>query len=293
MNSGFFTTVAARIPVTDRARLARLLLVDPVARRSEFDRLKAPAKAASLGKFRQRLNHLAALDSLGATEVWLAGVPPGKVGHFAGEARVTDVADFRKYGEDKRLTLLVSLIHVLRTAARDEVCDMFCKRIAAIHKRGRERLDDLREQHRAESERLLGVFGDVLGAAREVVGPADVPDDGTGVAVAAGAGVFERAGQLMLKVLDAGGGVEQLSAAHEAVAAHHGNNYLPLLGTVLPLAPQSTVHTGRFDRARASDRGSRRARRGGVRARGAGPARGLDRRDGGTSNATASRPWCG
>ncbi|MGO4617543.1 hypothetical protein AB4305_25280 [Nocardia sp. 2YAB30] len=183
----------------DRARLARLLMVDPVARRSEFDRLKTPAKAASLGKFRQRLDHLAALDALGATQVWLEGVPPGKAGHFAGEARVTDVADLRKYGEDKRSTLLVSMIHVLRTEARDEVCDMFCKRISAIHKRGRERLEELREVHRAESERLLGVFGDVLGAAREVVGPADVPDDGAGPPASSGAGVFERAGQLMLR----------------------------------------------------------------------------------------------
>jgi hypothetical protein len=39
---------------------------------------------------------------------------------------------------------------------------MFCKRMAAIRKKGRERLEELREQHRAESERLLGVFGDVL-----------------------------------------------------------------------------------------------------------------------------------
>lgn len=86
---------------------------------------------------------------------------------------MTDVADFRRYGEDKRLALLISLIHTLRTAARDEVCDMFCKRIAAIHKRGRELLDELRSQHREESERLLGVFGDVLGAAREAIAPVD------------------------------------------------------------------------------------------------------------------------
>jgi Domain of unknown function (DUF4158) len=231
INAGFYTTVVARIGVADRARLGRLLVVDPLTRRSEFDRLKAPAKAPSLAKFRQRLEHLAALDALGATEVWLTDIPSGKVGHFAGEARVTDVADFRKYSEDKRLTLLVSLIHTLRTAARDEVCDMFCKRIVSIHKRGRERLEELREEHRAESERLLGVFGEVLGAARDVVGqaPAD-PQAGTGTSAAAGGdGVFERAGQLMLKVLEAGGGVEQLTAAHEAVAAHHGNNYLPLL----------------------------------------------------------------
>ena len=34
---------------------------------------------------------------------------------------------------------------------------------------------------------------------------------------------------LVLKALESGGGLDRLSAAHEAVAAHHGNNYLPLL----------------------------------------------------------------
>ena len=32
-----------------------------------------------------------------------------KVAHFAGEARVTDVADFKRIGEDKRLTLLAAM----------------------------------------------------------------------------------------------------------------------------------------------------------------------------------------
>jgi hypothetical protein len=48
-------------------------------------------------------------------------------------------------------------------------------------------------------------------------------DDGDGEQAA------KRAGVLVLKALEAGGGLERLSAAHEAVAAHHGNNYLPLL----------------------------------------------------------------
>jgi hypothetical protein len=70
-------------------------------------------------------------------------------------------------GEAKRLTLLAAMVHTLRVSARDEVTDMFCKRMAIIHRKGRERLEELREAHRAESERLLEVFGDVLAAARE------------------------------------------------------------------------------------------------------------------------------
>ncbi|MEU4409175.1 Tn3 family transposase [Streptosporangium sp. NPDC023963] len=240
VNTGFFQTVAGRLDAAARARLARLLVVDPVTRRSEFDRLKDVAKAASLSKFKQRLALLADIEAIGPTEVWLQGVPHGKVGHFAGEAHVTDVADMRKVGTDKQLTLLASFVHTAATGVRDDVVTMFCKRIAAIHKKGREHLEALREAHRAESERLLGVFGEVLSVVAEAMTPATAPtgDGGTvapdtvaPVVVAAPTvqDVAERAGRLVLKTLEQSGGVDALASAHEAVSAHHGNNYLPLL----------------------------------------------------------------
>ncbi|WP_257226304.1 Tn3 family transposase [Rhodococcus opacus] len=233
VNGEFFALVSGRPVWAERARLDRLLVVDPATRRSEFDRIKTPAQAATVGKFKARLAHLQALDAIGPTEAWLDGVPPGKVAHFAGEARVAGVDDMRKTGEAKRVTLLVALVHQQRVEARDEVVTMFCKRMAALHKKGRERLEELREAHRAETERLIGVLGDVLAGAREATTPPD-PDPGDdGPPPAAGAGaevdVAERAGRLLLKTLNAAGGLEQLSAAHEAVSAHHGNNYVPLL----------------------------------------------------------------
>jgi hypothetical protein len=99
-------------------------------------------------------------------------VPPGKVAHFAGEARVANIDDMRKTGDAKRVTLLVILLHQLRVEARDEVATMFCKRMAALHKKRRERLEELREVHHAESERLIGVFDEVLVGAREATAPA-------------------------------------------------------------------------------------------------------------------------
>ena len=234
VNEGVFGTATSRIPADGRVRLTRLLVVDPATRRSEFDRLKDPAKAATIGKLKARLKHLAGLDAIGPTETWLAGVPMAKIGHFAGEARLTDAADMKKTGEAKRLTLLAAMVHTLRISARDEVTDMFCKRMAIIHRKGRERLEELREAHRAESERLLEVFGDVLAAAREATAAEE--DGGEGPAAGPGAvndaggeQAAKRAGVLVLKALESGGGLERLSAAHEAVAAHHGNNYLPLL----------------------------------------------------------------
>ncbi|MEV1005125.1 Tn3 family transposase [Nonomuraea sp. NPDC050202] len=235
VNTGFFQAVAGRLDAAGRARLARLLVVDPVSRRSEFDRLKDVAQAASLGKFKERLALLGDIDAIGPTGTWLEGVPPGKIAHFAGEARVTDAADMRKVGEDKRLTLLVSFVHTVATGVRDDVVTMFCKRMAAIHKRGRDHLEGLREAHRAESERLLGVFGEVLSAVRDALVPGDDNDAVTGEAAPQSAAATppheraERAGHLVLKTLERAGGVEALAGAHEAISAHHGNNYLPLL----------------------------------------------------------------
>lgn len=239
VNRGFFTLASGRVDAGARARLARLLLVDPITRRSEFDGLKDVAQAASLNKFKGRLAFLRELDGLGPTEVWLEGIPPGKIAHFAGEARVTDVADLRKVlDEDKRLTLIVSLLHTVRTGVRDDVVTMFCKRMATIHKKGRDQLEALREAHRAESERLLGVFGDILDGVREAVTPAEgdaagPQPDGTSTDPAgtdSGSGdVADRAGRLVLKALEEAGGLDALAAAHEAVSAYHGNNYLPLL----------------------------------------------------------------
>lgn len=101
---------------------------------------------------------------------------------------------------------------------------MFCKRMAAIHKKGRDHLETLREMHRAESERLLGVFGDVLNSVREALDSdqhqddpegAEVPPDTTDSVGGDGHSMAERAGRLVLKALEQGGGLDALAAAHE------------------------------------------------------------------------------
>ena len=124
-----------------------------------------------MSRLKQHVAWLAWLDDLGATQDWLAGLPPAKISHFAGEAAVLDAGELAGVGEDKRLTLLACLVHTARTRARDEVVTMFCKRMAIITSKARDRLEELREQHRAESERLLGVFGDVLAGVREAPRP--------------------------------------------------------------------------------------------------------------------------
>ena len=56
------------------------------------------------------------------------------------------MADLRKVTTgEKRLTLIVRLAHTVRAGVRDDVVTMVCKRMAAIHKKGRDHLEALRE----------------------------------------------------------------------------------------------------------------------------------------------------
>jgi hypothetical protein len=233
VNGGFYRLVAGRLDAAVRIRLVELLIVDPLSRRSGLVKLTAAAPKATVSRLKQHVALLCWLDGLGPTEEWLDGIPPVKIAHFAGEAAVLDADELPGVGEDKRLTLLACLIHTARTRARDEVVTMFCKRMAVITKKAREHLEWLREQHRAESERLLGVFGDVLAGVREALGPSDGEGGGSVDEASPGAQpigvVCERAGRMVLKTLHEAGGVAELSSTHEAVSAHHGNKHAPLM----------------------------------------------------------------
>lgn len=74
-NTALYTMVAARIDLAAKARLTRLLWLDPTSGRSDFDRLKPPAKAATLGKLKLRLAHLQALHKLIAPFTRIPAIP--------------------------------------------------------------------------------------------------------------------------------------------------------------------------------------------------------------------------
>lgn len=67
-----------------------MLVVDPLTRQSTLPKLTRPAGRATVSRLKQRVAFVAWLDDFGASGDWLAGVPPAKISHFAGEAAVLD-----------------------------------------------------------------------------------------------------------------------------------------------------------------------------------------------------------
>jgi hypothetical protein len=249
VNGGFFGLIHSRMGVEDRTRMLGMLRVDPITRRSGHDRAKKTAGRATVSHLREHLDHLAWLDTMGGgTDAWVADVPAAKIAHFAAEARALDAAEMGDFALVKRIVLKACLVHQTRIRARDDLVTMLCKRMNTLHNKAKELLEEIRAEQRERNERMLGVFGDMLTAARDVDAAARAADTPW-----SGVRRVHQTGKVLLAMIDANGGLGELLAEHEALSAHHHNNYLPLLdrfyrlhrsllllASVLVLEPTST-----------------------------------------------------
>jgi cell division septum initiation protein DivIVA len=89
-------------------------------------------------------------------------VTMSKLADFAGEAEAADAAVLRDYGGAKKAALLAAMVFTSQARARDDVAEMFCRRMATLTKRARRELEELKEQHRALTERLVANYRAVL-----------------------------------------------------------------------------------------------------------------------------------
>ena len=209
-----FERVDGRIGLPDRVGLENLLDLSGAAGKTPFNRLKQAAGRASWSGLREQVEYLRWVDSLGDTAEWLEGIAESKIADFAGEALVADAGVMRDVAPLKRIALLACAVHVARTRARDDLAEMFCKRMAQVTKHAKAELADLHERQAEISERLITNYRSVLACLDPRT--ADQPDPAAALRSAR-------------RTVEQAGGFEAQLADIEAVAAHHANNYMPLV----------------------------------------------------------------
>jgi hypothetical protein len=213
VNTAMFDQIVARIPLPDRLRLEALLEVVGPRGKSAFNRLKQAAGRASWSAFREQVQHVAWVDSLGGTGVWLAGIAAPKIADFAGEAAAADAGVMGDVAPMKRTALLACMVHTARMRARDDLAEMLCKRTASITKRAKQELEAIRARQLEMSERLITHYRDLL---VHLDPRSEAGDD-----------LF--ALRLARSAVEEAGGLDAELADIEAVSAHHANNYMPLV----------------------------------------------------------------
>lgn len=205
-----FTTITERLSTAQQQTLTALLDTDLNYRQSEFNDLKKSARRPTRKHLEILVDHLEWLESIGHMDTVLEGFPETKIRFFSEQAMRYDASELKECAETKRYTLLVALIHQMQVRARDQLAEMFLRRVATIHKRAKEDLEQIRFNQRDEVDRLICTLDDVL-AILELE-----PDNAA-------------AGSRIRDYLLPEGGTEPIRQSCAKVQATSGNNYLPLV----------------------------------------------------------------
>lgn len=211
VHNELYLKITNSLELTQRQAMDALLEVAHGERITEFARMKQTPGPATLGHFRAWSDRLAQLDSILDPKPFFDGIAYTKIRQFAAEATAYALGDIQGISNDaKRYTLLLSLLHETQAKTRDELIDMFLRRMKGVHHSAQNKLRELQEKHRELEESLIGVLG-------QVIQRADTSDSN------------EALGQQVRNLLDDQGGIEAMADQFQLVTAYHHNNYLPLL----------------------------------------------------------------
>lgn len=209
-NNRLFQRVGASLSQLEQAYLD--LLLEPNCQDSvaTLNLLKSPPKRATLSHLKELLKKFNQLISFGDARQKLSAIAPTKVKYFAAFAKSLDSSELREFKPNKRRTLVLCLLYQAQVKTRDHLVEMFLKRIQTIQNQAKTRLQELREQHLAQTEALLGVLSQILEVSHET------PDATT-------------LGSQVQSVLEGNGGAALLLQQCEEISAYNTHNYLPLL----------------------------------------------------------------
>lgn len=154
--------VGQRLSQEQREWLDRLVESDLAARQTLYNRIKRSAKKASRKHLELLLGQLDWLESLPDCDALLEGIPETKLRHMADNAAVLDAGELKDYRPAKRHALVLALIRRMRVRCRDDIAEMFIKRMSLIHKHAREALEKTKSLQREMSEKLVATLSDVL-----------------------------------------------------------------------------------------------------------------------------------
>lgn len=209
--SRLFKRVTRRLADNQKLALDRLLARDLSNRQTAYNRIKRHAKRPSRQHLELLIDQIAWLDELGDFSLAIAGIPASKLRSLANQAMALDASALRNDTlPEKRYTLIVALLNRMRVRARDDLADMFVRRMGAIHRRASDELDAIQRKQRDQVEDLVGLLDGVVDI---------LADESDETAIA----------RAVRKLLAPKGDLEPLRESCAAIRAFSGRNYLPLL----------------------------------------------------------------
>lgn len=205
-----YSQITQHLTVEGKEMLDGMLQVKSDDSLSDFTRLKQSPHVPTLKNIRKWTNRMDQLNKIIDPKPLLKEVAHTKVRQFAAEARAYPLCDIRDIKESKCHAILLCLLDQAQSSTLDQLIEMFLRRMNRTHRKAKEELKLIQEEHQKIEESLINTFGMVLEEAVD-----EKSDNILGLKVRG--------------ILKEQGGVDKLKNLHERVSAYHQDNYLPLL----------------------------------------------------------------
>ena len=208
-----YSTITQHLSIEGKTVLDNMLKVKNDDSLSDFTRLKQSPHTPTLKNIRRWVNRMNQLNEIIDPKPLLKEIAHTKVRQFSSEARAYALNDIRSIKEPKRHAILLCLLDQTQSNTLDQLIEMFLRRMNRTHRKAKEDLKLIQEEHQKIEETLINTFGMVLEEA------GDKKSDKT-------------LGRKVRGILQDQGGVDTLKNLHTKVSAYHQDNYLPLLWNI-------------------------------------------------------------
>ena len=167
VNRKIFLEVEQQLSSEQKEILEELLIIKPGFDYTGYNGLKQLPKKATINHLKELIKHHNWLMQLGDIKKIVGDIPLTKLQQFASQAKSLDASDVKKCTPAKRYALIAFLIYHAQRNTKDSLAIMFCKILSKMHKKAKEKLEQLAEESREKNKNLVTKFRDVLGICRD------------------------------------------------------------------------------------------------------------------------------
>lgn len=191
--------------------MEKLLLVEKEETYSDYQKLKQPPKAPTVTNFKEHILHHTWLMNLGSMEPYLKDITKVKLKQFAEEAKSLDVDNLKDLSDQKKYTLIASLLYQAQQTTKDNLGIFVCKILSSSHKRAKKKLETLKTQFADKTQDIaklmLGVITDYKEAPKQT----------------------RSFVSKFKKKIDDQGGIDQVTNICQKIIAYNSKTHIPFL----------------------------------------------------------------
>ena len=160
-NNNVFEQISNRIPEDLKKSLEELMKI-MANNKSSYNEIKSLPKKPTVNNLSDFIAQYKWVLSFGRFDQYLIGITKSKIAELVQEARAIDVKGLKDLKLNRRIALIVCLLHDANTTGADNLIKMFCKIINNAHKQAKRKLENLRKENKETIVKIMELSCDML-----------------------------------------------------------------------------------------------------------------------------------